>query len=75
MIYYAFIYMPQTHTNTERERERERETEREREREREPIEIYMLQLIEILPSDRQLLMNPNHIPDILDILQDLHGQS
>ena len=59
--------MPQTHTNTQRGRERERE--------REPIEIYMLQLIEILPSDRQLLMNPNHIPDILDILQDLHGQS
>ena len=56
-----------THQHTERERERERE--------REPIEIYMLQLIEILPSDRQLLMNPNHIPDILDILQDLHGQS
>ena len=63
--------MPQTHTNTQRETE----TETEREREREPIEIYMLQLIEILPSDRQLLMNPNHIPDILNILQDLHGQS
>ena len=36
-------------------------THQHREREIEPIEMYMLQLIEILPSVRQLLMNPNHI--------------
>ena len=47
------IYIYASHTHQHREREREGE--------REPIEIYMLQLIEILPSVRQLLMNPNHI--------------